>query len=397
MNNSEKLFERSSKVFPKGVNSPVRYYPPYPVFIERGEGSRMWDADGKEYLDFVLAYGPLILGHAPKEVVEAVKGVMDDGTLYGAPTELEVKFGELITRSASLDKIRLTNSGTEATMHAIRLARYVTGRKKVLKIVGGYHGAHPYNFDSEYVESVEFNEPDAAREKLSGKEFACMIVEPVMGNVGVVNPEEGYLDDIREATEKTGTLLIMDEVITGFRTGFYPFYKREKVRPDITTFAKIIGGGFPLAAYGGDERIMKEVRPEGEFPQAGTYSGNPVSVAAGLKTMEILSKKDYSYLSNITRVAAGSLSGSGLTVNYQPGMLSLFFTDRDVRRGSDVFSSRKDLYFKWFRKALELGFYIPPSYDETIFLSFAHRQNEVRGAFEILADEAKRIWKERSK
>jgi glutamate-1-semialdehyde 2,1-aminomutase len=344
-------------------------------------------------VDFLLAYGPLILGHSQKEVVDRINEVARDGTLFGAPTELEVKFGELLTKSASLNTIRIVNTGTEATMHAIRLAKHHTNRKKVLKIKGGYHGTHPFNFDSDYVESVEFNSPDSVKEKLSSEEFACLIMEPVMGNTGVINPVEGYLEEVREITENTGTLLILDEVITGFRTGFHPFYVREKVVPDLATFAKIIGGGLTLAAYGGSERIMRDVRPEGPFPQAGTFSGNPLSVAAGLKTLEILSKKDYSSLKKLTDIAVESLSGSGLTVNSQVGMLSLFFTDERVQSASDALKTRKDLYFRLFERAIEKGIFLAPSFDETIFISFAHEESEVKESFQFLSEEAKRIWK----
>jgi glutamate-1-semialdehyde 2,1-aminomutase len=380
-------------VFPKGVNSPVRYYPPYPRFISRGKGAMIWDVDGKSYQDFLLAYGPLILGHSPERVVGRIMETVQGGTVFGAPTELEVKFGESLTGSANLDKVRLVNSGTEATMHSIRLAMYHTGRRKVLKVMGGYHGTHPFNFDSDLVESIEFNSPDALREKLSTRDYACFIVEPVMGNIGVIPPEENFLENVREITERTGTLLIFDEVITGYRTGFYPYYRHLKLEPDLATFAKIIGGGLPLAAYGGKEDIMKEVRPSGSFPQAGTFSGNPVSVAAGLETLEILSKKDYSHLERLTDIARRGLTESGLPVNSQTGMLSIFFTDGSVEKASDALRSRKDLYFKLFEKALDAGIFLAPSYDETIFISFEHAEKEVKEAFELLGEEARKIWK----
>ncbi|MGC8617839.1 MAG: aspartate aminotransferase family protein [Thermoplasmata archaeon] len=380
-------------MFPKGVNSPVRYYPPYPRFIKKGKGSLIWDVDDKAYIDFLLAYGPLILGHSPDRVVKRIAETVQNGTVFGAPTELEVKFGEVLTKSADLEKVRLVNSGTEATMHSIRLAMHHTGRKKVLKVRGGYHGTHPFNFDSDLVESVEFNSPDSVAEKLSTREYACFIVEPVMGNIGVIPPAEDFLAGVREITERTGTLLIFDEVITGYRTGFYPYYRKMKLEPDLATFAKIIGGGLPLAAFGGKEDIMGEVRPSGSFSQAGTFSGNPVSVAAGLETLEILSTKDYSHLEKLTDTAVRGLSESGLAVNSQTGMLSIFFTDGSVMRASDVLKSRKDLYFRFFERALDNGIFLAPSYDETIFISFEHGEKEVKEAFEFLGEEAKRLWK----
>ena len=345
----------------------------------------------------MLAYGPLILGHSPERVIKRVKETLESGTMFGAPTEQEVQLGELLNEAASLDKIRIVNTGTEATMHAIRLALHYTKRKKVLKIKGGYHGTHPFNFDSEFVESVEFNSSKNIKEKLSGGEFACLILEPVMGNMGVINPEDGYLEDVREITERTGTLLIVDEVITGFRTGFFPYYSTERIDPDLATFAKIIGGGLPMGAYGGREEIMKEVRPSGTFPQAGTYSGNPVSVAAGLETMRILSSKDYSKLRRLTDIAVKHLAESGLTVNSQTGMLSMFFSDKRVSRASDALKSKKDLYLPLFREALERGIYLAPSYDETIFISFVHSEKEVGETFQSLSEEAERLWKASSR
>ncbi|MEM0136655.1 MAG: aminotransferase class III-fold pyridoxal phosphate-dependent enzyme [Thermoplasmatales archaeon] len=373
----------------------MRFYPPYPLFIRKGKGSKIWDVDDNEYLDFLLAYGPLILGHSPDKVVRKVEETIQNGTLFGAPTEQEVRLGELLTNTAKLDKVRLVNSGTEATMHAVRLAIHHTGRKKILKVIGGYHGTHPFNFDSELVESIDFNSQDKAREKLKSKEFACFIVEPVMGNTGVVPPEPGFLETVREITEDTGTLMIFDEVITGYRTGFYPYYVLKKLEPDLATFGKIIGGGFPLAAFGGREDIMREVRPSGSFPQAGTFSGNPVSVTAGLETLKILSTKDYSHLKRLTDIAVGRLSESGLTVNSQTGMLSLFFSEESVVKASDAKKSRKDLYFHLFKSALEAGIYLAPSYDETIFISFEHTERDVKDAFEFLGEEAKRLWKGR--
>lgn len=357
----------------------------------------VWDADGNGYTDFLLAYGPLVLGHADERVVNRIKMTAESGSIFGAPTELEVKFGGLLKKSSGLDLVRLVNSGTEATMHAIRLAMHYTKRKKVLKIEGGYHGMHPFNFNSEKVESVEFNSAEAVRKKLRGRDFACLIVEPVMGNIGVIPPGEGYLEELREITTATGTLLIMDEVITGYRTGFLPYYISKRIEPDLATFAKIIGGGLSLAAFGGREDIMREVKPSGSFPQAGTYSGNPLAVSAGLETLTILSGNDYIHLKRLTGIAERILSESGLTVNSQTGMLSIFFSEEEVRKASDAMKTKKELNFQLFEKALDAGIFMAPSFGETIFISFAHIEQEVRESFTFLAQEAEKLWKQSSK
>jgi glutamate-1-semialdehyde 2,1-aminomutase len=390
---SAELFRRAQKLFPRGVNSPVRFYEPYPIYIKSGRGSKITDVDGKEYVDYVLAYGPLILGHSNPKVVEKVKEKVGEGTIYGAPTEAEVEFGELVKNASGIDRMRIVNSGTEATMHAIRLAMHATRRKKILKINGGYHGTHPFNFPSDSVDTVDFNSSENVRAKLATREFACLIVEPVMGNIGVIPPEDGFLEEISQYSEDSGSCLIMDEVITGFRTGFFPYYRRKKVVPDLVTFGKIVGGGLPLALFGGKEELMKKVRPEGDFQQAGTYSANPISVTAGLETLKILSKTDYGKLKELTGIAVKELSSTDLTVNFETGMLSIFFSDKPVRNARDAQNTRKDLYPELFRRALQNGIFLPPSFDETIFLSFSHGRDEVAAGFAFLAEEGKRLWK----
>jgi len=382
-------------VFPGGVNSPVRFYPPYPVFIEKGKGSRLMDVDGNEYVDFILSYGPSILGHAPPEVISAIRSAADRGTIFGAPTDLEVHYGELLQKSSGLDLLRIVNTGSEATLHAIRLALHYTGRKRILKMDGGYHGTHPYGLPSERVTQVPFNSVDDVKKELSTRDYACLIMEPVMGNIGVIPPEDGFLEEIREITDKTETLLIFDEVITGYRTGFHPFFRRRGVQPDLATFAKIVGGGLPLGIYGGRDDIMHMVSPSGDFSQAGTFSANPVSLAAGLAVLITLQRSDYEYLERLTHLAVKILSKSGLTVNSETGMVSLFFTEDRVTRASQARKSRTDLYLKLFRSALSRGIMIPPSAAETMFISFAHTEDEVESSFTFLADEAERLWKRR--
>jgi len=392
--NSKKLFERASKLFPGGVNSPVRYYAPYPRFIKKGKGSKIYDVDGNEYIDLLLAFGPMILGHANPSVVKSINERAENGTLFGAPTEEEIKLAEIIKKSSTIEMMRFVNSGSEATLHSLRLSIFFNRRKKILKVKGGYHGTHIFNYPSEIVDEVDFNSTDELENKLRSKEYSAFIVEPVMGNAGVINPADGYLENVRDLTNRYGTLLIIDEVITGYRTGFFPFYMRKKIEPDLVTLGKIVGGGLPLAVYGGKEEIMKNIKPSGALPQAGTYSGNPLSVVAGLETMKILSRKDYGKLENITKKGYEILRESGLSVNMETGMLSIYLRKGDVRKFSDVVNSKKEKFMNLFFKMLDGGIYIPPSYDETIFLSFSHSEKDVEYAFSNISQEAKRLWRE---
>ena len=305
---SKTLFERAKKTLPGGVNSPVRAFEPYPFFVQSASGSKMVDADGKAYVDYCMAYGAMLLGHANAEVLDAVKAQLSKGTLYGVPTELEVQFAEQISKvSPCMEMMRLVSTGTEATMHAIRAARGYTGRKKIIKFDGCFHGSHdnvlvkagsgaatfgvpnslgipeettqntivlPYN-DIEALESTFKNE---------GSEIAAVIVEPVMGNVGLILPKKDYLQTLRKITAANGTVLIFDEIITGFRLSLGGAQEYFNVKPDMATLGKVLGGGFPLAAFGGKKEIMQNISPVGKVYQAGTFSGNPVSATAGRRT-----------------------------------------------------------------------------------------------------------------
>lgn len=393
MNNSERLFKKSIKLFPGGVNSPVRYYSPYPIFIKRGYGSKIYDVDGNEYLDFLLAFGPMILGHSHPKVLNAIKKRLENGTLFGIPTEEEIKLAELIKRSSTIEMMRFVNSGSEATLHSLRLSLFFNKRKKILKIRGGYHGTHIFNYPSEMVDEVDFNSVDQMETALKTKDYSALIMEPIMGNAGVINPDDGYIETVRELTERYGTILIMDEVITGYRTAFSPFYMKKKIEPDLVTLGKIVGGGLPLAVYGGKEEIMKQVKPSGNFPQAGTYSGNPLSVTAGLETLKILKNEDYGTLRHLTEVASRKLEESGLTINKETGMLSIFFSLENVKKYDDVLKSKKEKFMVLFKQMMQEGIYLPPSYDETIFISFAHTESEVADAFTKINEGAIRIWK----
>ncbi len=311
---SKTLFERAKKTLPGGVNSPVRAFEPYPFFVQSASGSKMVDADGKAYVDYCMAYGAMLLGHANPEVLDAVKAQLSKGTLYGVPTELEVQFAESISKvSPCMEMMRLVSTGTEATMHAIRAARGYTGRKKIIKFDGCFHGSHdnvlvkagsgaatfgvpnslgipeettrntivlPYN-DVEALETTFKNE---------GSDIAAVIVEPVMGNVGLILPKKDYLNQLRKITAANGTVLIFDEIITGFRLALGGAQEYFNVKPDMATLGKVLGGGFPLAAFGGKKEIMQNISPVGKVYQAGTFSGNPVSATAGMAIINYLSK-----------------------------------------------------------------------------------------------------------
>ena len=410
MTESERLFERSKKRVPGGVNSPVRAFSPYPFFTKYAKGSRIVDVDGNEYLDYCLGYGPMILGHAPAQVISAVKEQLDKGTVYGTPSKQEVDLAELVCKLVpSAEMIRLTSTGGEATMSAIRAARGYTGRKKIIKFEGCYHGAHdavlvkagsgaatfgipdslgvpeeasgntlvvPYN-DAERFESVVKENKDS---------LAAVIVEPVLGNVGLILPKEGFLETLRELTEDYGVVLIFDEVITGFRLGLGGAQEYYGVKPDLTTLGKILGGGFPLAAFAGKEEIMKMIAPAGKVYQAGTYNGNPVSVTAGLKTLSFLLEKRDSFYSEMEEKCGQIVKplkkiidelGLGFQINHIASMFQLFFTDQPVHDYTSAMKADNGKYMEFHRRLLEQGIFLPPSQYETCFLSLAHTSDDI--------------------
>jgi len=410
MTESERLFERAKKRVPGGVNSPVRAFSPYPFFTKYAKGSRIVDVDGNEYLDYCLGYGPMILGHAPAQVISAVKEQLDKGTVYGTPSKQEVDLAELVCKLVpSAEMIRLTSTGGEATMSAIRAARGYTGRKKIIKFEGCYHGAHdavlvkagsgaatfgipdslgvpeeasgntlvvPYN-DAERFESVVKENKDS---------LAAVIVEPVLGNVGLILPKEGFLETLRELTEDYGVVLIFDEVITGFRLGLGGAQEYYGVKPDLTTLGKILGGGFPLAAFAGKEEIMKMIAPAGKVYQAGTYNGNPVSVTAGLKTLSFLLEKRDSFYSEMEEKCGQIVKplkkiidelGLGFQINHIASMFQLFFTDQPVHDYTSAMKADNGKYMEFHRRLLEQGIFLPPSQYETCFLSLAHTSDDI--------------------
>ncbi len=413
MGNRE-IFGRARKFLPGGVNSPVRAFKAVgcePIVLVRGEGPKVWDADGKEYIDFLSSWGPLILGHSHPEVIKAVKEATEKGLSFGLTNPYEVEIAELVVEGVpSVDKVRFVNSGTEATMSAVRLARGFTGRRYVLKFEGCYHG----HYDSLLVSAgsgvatfgipgtpgipeeiakltivVPFNDKEAVKEAFSryGEEIACVIVEPVAGNMGVVPPEEGFLEFLRDITSKHGSLLIFDEVITGFRLSFGGAQELFGVSPDLTCLGKVLGGGMPVGAYGGREEIMSKVAPEGPVYQAGTLSGNPVAMASGLATLKFLKEKDpYAELDERTKTLAEGVSrilsekGVPHTVNRVGSMMTVFFTEEKVKDFETAKTSDTEVFGRFFRSLLNKGVLIPPSQFEAWFVSVAHTEEVIEEA-----------------
>ena len=408
---SKRLFDAAQRLMPGGVNSPVRAFKAvgtFPPFIARGKGARIYDADGNAFIDYVMSWGPLILGHAPAPVVKAIARVAARGTSYGAPTALEVTLAEMIVEAfPSMERLRLVNSGTEAVMSAIRLARAYTGRDKILKFEGCYHG----HVDSLLVKAGSgvatlgipgspgvpadlahhtltspYNDVTAVERILEvhrGK-LACVIVEPVAGNMGVVAPTSVFLERLRDLTRHYGIVLIFDEVITGFRLAYGGAQSRYGVVPDLTCLGKIIGGGLPVGAYGGPHHIMKLIAPEGPVYQAGTLSGNPLAVTAGIETLKLLKKTGiYRQLEERGRMLSDGLmdaareAGVGITLNRVGSMLTVFFTPGPVTDYASAKKSDTLAYGKFFRAMLESGVYLAPSQFEAAFLSTAHTAGDI--------------------
>ncbi len=402
---SDALFTRAEKVMVGGVSSPVRAFKAVggtPIFISRGRGSHVLDVDENSYIDYVCSWGPLVLGHSHPKVVKAVTDQLKRGTSFGAPTEAELKLAEKICTSVeSIERVRFVNSGTEATMSAVRLARGYTKRDKILKFDGCYHGhADPFltvggsglaTFDVPFsagvtkstaadTMSIPYNDLPSLESafRSHGSEIAAVIVEPVAGNMSVVPPETGFLDALRRLCTDAGSLLIFDEVITGFRLSPGGAQKVFGVRPDITCLGKIIGGGFPVGAYGGRKEIMRMVSPEGPVYQAGTLSGNPVAMAAGLATVSLLDEAAYSRLERSSarleqglREAAAK-AGVAVTTNRVGSMVGLFLADVQARDFESAKATDRRRYAKFHRSMLSGGVYLPPSALETIFVSTAH-------------------------
>ena len=402
---SEALFERAKKVIPGGVNSPVRAYRAVggtPPFIVRGEGSHIWDADGNEYIDYVGSWGPLILGHRPKCVIDAIEQALENGTTFGAPTEAEVELAELIRECVpSIEMVRLVSSGTEATMSALRVARGFTGRDLTVKFEGCYHGhvdsllvkagsgmatlgiADTQGVPRAFAETtiaLPFNSIAAVEKAFHehGSKIAAVIVEPVVGNMGCVPPVPGFLEALRDLTTRHGALLIFDEVMTGFRLALGGAQQRFGIRPDLTTLGKIVGGGMPLAAYGGRADIMNRVAPVGPIYQAGTLSGNPVAVAAGLAMLRYLRKHSEVYAALEEKTARLTANPQpGVTVNRVGSMFTFFFTPEPVTDWGSAVKSDTGQFGTFFHAMLERGVYLAPSQFEAGFVSAAHSDADI--------------------
>ena len=403
---SEALFDDAKQVIPGGVNSPVRAFKAVdrnPVFIKNAKGSHIFDVDGNEYIDYVCSWGPMILGHAYPPVIEAVKKACDNGLSYGAPTENETVLAKLILEAVPfMDKVRLVNSGTEAVMSAIRVARGYTGRDKIIKFRGNYHGHSDgllvtagsgllteSNPDSAGVPKgytattllADYNDEASVEAlfKANPGEIAAIIVEPVSANMGVVPPKEGFLQFLRDITKANDSLLIFDEVITGFRLAFGGASEYFGIQPDMITFGKIVGGGMPLAAYVGKADIMNVVAPVGSVYQAGTLSGNPIAVTAGIKQLEALKsdKAIYDRIDSYAKKLEEAYLEKGFTVNRVGSLLSPFFTSGPVVSYADVLKCDTNKFAAYFRSMLSQGIYVAPSQFEAMFVSDAHTEDDL--------------------
>jgi glutamate-1-semialdehyde 2,1-aminomutase len=417
---SKQLHERASRVIPGGVNSPVRAFKSVacdPPYITHGKGAHIWDADGHEYVDFVGSWGPLILGHAFPPVVEAVEKANRDGASFGACTPIEAELAEeVIDAFPSIERVRFVSSGTEATMSAIRLARAATNRKYIIKFEGCYHGhadsllvkagsgvatlgipgsAGVLPEQAQFTLALPYNNQQAVEQAFNKfkDQIACVIVEPVVGNMGCVPPTEGYLQFLRKITEQHGTVLILDEVMTGFRVARGGAQERFRIKPDLTTLGKIIGGGLPVGAYGGSGKLMDLIAPVGPVYQAGTLSGNPLAMAAGMAMLEHLREHPeiYSQLeSRSAKLADGIVAvarqhGVTLSMNRVGSMLTWFFQSGPVTDWDSAAKSDTQAFAAFYRAMLERGIYLPPSQYEALFVSAAHSDGDVHRTMEAAA------------
>ena len=424
MSKSKSLFERAKRTIPGGVNSPVRAFKGVggnPVFIKRAEGAYLFSADDQQYIDYVGSFGPMIAGHAHPQVIKAVQDAAVNGLSFGAPTELEVELAERICAILpSMEMVRMVSSGTEATMSAIRLARGFTGRDKIVKFEGCYHGhadsllvkagsgaltlgipnspGVPASL-AEHTLTLDYNDPESVKRTFAsmGDNIACIIVEPVAGNMNCIPPTEGFLESLREACDESGAVLIFDEVMTGFRVALGGAQSIYNVTPDLTTLGKVIGGGMPVGAFGGKREIMQQIAPTGPIYQAGTLSGNPIAMTAGLKTLEIISQPAfYSDLSDITQQLLKGLKERAKEANIpfttaQVGaMFGLFFTDAEkVSSFKQVMKCNGERFKKFFHGMLDQGVYLAPSAFEAGFLSSAHTHADIQKT----QDAAEKVFK----
>lgn len=407
---STSAYTKAKTLMPGGVNSPVRAFKSVdmdPIFMEKGKGSKIYDIDGNEYIDYVLSWGPLILGHANDQVVEELKKAVESGTSFGAPTELENKMAELVTeRVPSIEVVRMVSSGTEATMSALRLARGYTNRNKILKFEGCYHGhgdsllikagsgvatlglpdspGVPESIAKNTI-TVPYNDLESIKYAFEqfGDDIAGVIVEPVAGNMGVVPPLPGFLEGLREITTEYGSLLIFDEVMTGFRVGYNCAQGHFNVTPDITCLGKVIGGGLPVGAYGGKKEIMEQIAPSGPIYQAGTLSGNPLAMTAGYETLSQLKPETYDgFIKKADRLEEGLVAAAKkhdvpFTVNRAGSMIGYFFTNEKVINFETAKTSDLEFFAAYYREMANEGVFLPPSQFEGIFLSTEHSDEDI--------------------
>ncbi|MDH3973999.1 MAG: glutamate-1-semialdehyde 2,1-aminomutase [Deltaproteobacteria bacterium] len=413
---SETLYGDATKYIPGGVNSPVRAFKSVggnPIFIERAEGSHIYDVDGNEYIDYVGSWGPMIAGHCHPRVNSAIKNVIDKGTSFGAPTELEIELARMVIDAVpSIEMVRMVNSGTEATMSAIRLARGFTGRDKIIKFEGGYHGhadgllvkagsgaatlgvpdspGVPEDYAKNTI-TVSFNNLGEVKDAIEadGDNIACIIVEPLPGNMGVIPPEEGFLEGLRSLCSENGIVLIFDEVMSGFRVAYGGAQEVFGVTPDLTCLGKVIGGGLPVGAYGGKKEIMQQIAPAGPVYQAGTLSGNPLAMTAGIETLKILSSPGaYEQLEDRSAALAEGLreiaeKASIPTYSTRVGaMFCTFFTERKVTDYQSAKLSDTERFGKFFLNMLENGVNLAPSQFEAAFMSLAHSNEDIEKTLE---------------
>ncbi|TCP54771.1 glutamate-1-semialdehyde 2,1-aminomutase [Tumebacillus sp. BK434] len=422
---SKAAFAEAKQIIPGGVNSPVRAFRGVkgdPVFIERGFGSKMVDIDGNEYIDYCLSWGPLILGHAHPDVISAVQEMAVKGTSFGAPTELETEMAQLVTQiMPSIEVVRMVNSGTEATMSALRLARGYTKRNKILKFEGNYHGhadsllikagsgvatlglpdspGVPESVASNTL-TVPFNDIESLKRAFEsfGEDIAAVILEPIAGNMGCVLPKDGYLQEVRNITKQYGALLIFDEVMTGFRAAYGGVQSLYNIEPDLTTLGKVIGGGLPVGAYGGKREIMEMIAPAGPIYQAGTLSGNPLAMTAGLVTLKKLGEPGaYERLESMGKrlvegfLATGKELGIPVTGAYVGGMMGTFFSEQEVVNYDTAKQCDLDRYAKYFHEMLKRGVYLAPSQLEAGFLSLAHTDADIDRTLEASRESMKQL------
>ena len=408
---SKKLFSRAQEVMPGGVNSPVRAFKSVqsdPLFITHAKGSRLFDADGNSFIDYIGSWGPMILGHADPRITSEIEKAVEKGTSFGTPTEGEIELSEMIIDAVqSVEMVRLVNSGSEAAMGALRVARGFTGRDKIIKFEGCYHGSVdallvkagsgattlgipdspgvPQSF-TEHTLSAPFNDLEAVIELTENfpDEIAAIVLEPVAGNMGMIPPEHGFLQGLRELCDREGILLIFDEVMTGFRVDFSGAQALFQVMPDLSIFGKVIGGGLPVGAYGGRREIMLQVAPAGPVYQAGTLSGNPIAVSAGKTMLKILKEEDpYADLGRKTATLNEALSdaakkkGIPLETCSMGGMFGFFFSEKKVRNYEDALKCNRDYFITFFREVLSRGIYLAPSPFESLFLSSSHSEADL--------------------